>query len=192
MDGAVLGRLAVFLASGKNQSGDEVAVNVRPLQRRDRLASIDIASGDAHAVAVPGKLALLLHAGVVRILNHRVDPISLGRAVLLKLVERLADIPAVVAATRDEVDLLPLILPDVRRPEVAGLAIETHAPDVAQAVRPNLPARVVLASDKRVVRRDAVRQLAGAGIDIDAENLAQQVTQILCVVVRVVGLAAVA
>ncbi len=192
MDGAVLGRLAVFLADGKNQAGDEVAVNVRPPQRRNRLAAIDVAAGDAHTVAVPGKLALLLHAGVVRVLDHRVDPVSLGRAVLLELVKRLADVPAVVAAARNEVDLLPLVLPDVRRPEVAGLAVETHAPDVAQAVRPNLPARVVLAPGERVVRRDAVRQLAGAGIDVDAENLAQQRAQVLRVVMRVVGLAAVA
>ena len=152
MNGAVLGRLAVLLADGKNQAGGEVAVNVRAPQRGDRLAVIDVAAGNAHAIAVAGKSGFLLDSSVVRVLDHRVDPVALGRAILLKFVERLTDVPAIVTALCDEVDLLPFVLPDVRRPEVAGLPVEAHAPDIAQAISPNLPAGTILSPGKRVVR----------------------------------------
>ena len=80
MNGTVLGRLAVLLADGKDQAGGKVAVNVRALQRRDGLASVNVATGDADAVAVPGKFTLLLEAGVVGVLDDRIDPVALGRA----------------------------------------------------------------------------------------------------------------
>ena len=64
MNGTVLGRLTVLLADGKYQAGGKVAVNVRALQRGDGLASVNVATGDADAVAVTGEFTILLKPGV--------------------------------------------------------------------------------------------------------------------------------
>ena len=192
MNGAVLGRLAVLLADGKDQAGGKVAVNVRALQRGDSRAPVNVATGDADTVAVTGEFTILLKPGVVGVLNDRVDPVALGRAVLLKLVERLANVPAVVPALGDEVDLFPLVLPDICRPQLTGLAVDAHAPNVSQTVGPDFLARVVLAIGERIVGRDAVLQVAAAAVDVNAQDFAEQVVEVLRVVVRVVGFAAVA
>ena len=106
-------------------------------------------------------------------------------------MQPLAEVPAVVAALGDQVDLLVQVLADVGGPELAGLAVERHAPDVAQAIGPDLGTGVRPA-DERIVLRNGVVLAAFAVVDVDAENLAEQRPEILAVVVRVVAGAAVA
>ena len=88
-------------------------------------------------------------------------------------VQALAPVPAVVAALLDEVDLLVQVLADVAGPELAGLAVERHPPDVAQAIGLDLRPRV-LRADERVVLRDGVVLAVVLVIDVDAQDLAEQ------------------
>src|SRR5436190_8855093 len=99
-----------------------------------------------------------------------------------------AHAPAVIAALRDQVHFLPFVLSHVTGPKLARLAIETHAPDVAQAVGPNLRAHafrfcvkrvllglaVLVLAHERIVLRNAVGKFARARVHIKAENLSEQ------------------
>src|SRR5260221_10880185 len=76
-------------------------------------------------------------------------------------------------------------------PELAGLAVECHPPDVAQAIGPNLGPGVFLA-DKRVVFRDRVILTGIFVIDVDAMHLAEQRFEVLPVVVGIVTESAIA
>ena len=106
-------------------------------------------------------------------------------------MQRLARVPPVIAALGDDVHFLVLVLPDVACVQLAGAPIERHAPDVAEAVRPDLRARAVDA-DERIVLRDAVGAIALGTIDVDAQDLREQRAQVLPRKLRVVGCAAVA
>ena len=106
-------------------------------------------------------------------------------------MQRLARVPPVVAALGDDVHFLVLVLPDIACVQLAGAAIERHAPDVPEPVRPDLRARAGDA-DERVVLRDAVRAIALGMVDVDAKDLREQRTQVLPRELRVVGRAAVA
>src|ERR1051325_9198604 len=102
-------------------------------------------------------------------------------------VEAFHDGPAVVlaagAAGGLEVDFFVDVLADVADPEVAGLAVEGEAPRVAQAVRPDLPAR-----GEGVARGDGIRR----PVDVDAEDLAEELVEVLSAVGGGAGAAAVA
>ena len=87
-----------------------------------------------------------------------------------------------------EVDFLERVLADVADPEVAGRAVEAEAPRIAQTVRPDLAARAG-ALGERIRRRNGVRR---AVIDVDAQDLAEELIEVLGVVVRIAAGAAVA
>jgi hypothetical protein len=75
-------------------------------------------------------------------------------------------------ASRKEVDLLDVLLPDVADHEVARAAVEREAVRVAKPVRVDLRAGAA-AMDERVVVGDPVRT-ASVGTRIDAEDLPEQ------------------
>src|SRR5439155_6927702 len=97
--------------------------------------------------------------------------------------------PPRAEADRAVVHLLPRALADVGDVEVPCQPVEREAPGVAKTVRPDLGIGV-RSADERVVGRNPVRVpvvLAG----IDPQDLPAPVVQILSVVVRIAGAAAV-
>src|SRR5262249_18593789 len=106
--------------------------------------------------------------------DRRRPPFALGP----ERVAAFQHAPAVVAATLNAVDLLPQILADVAGPQVAGSAVKAHLPRLAQPVGPDLGVGA-LAIDEGVVLGDAVVLARVGVIDVDAEDLAPQGTEIL-------------
>src|SRR5262245_43889177 len=104
------------------------------LQLRQCLATEDEATGDRLADAVV-------------VLPDRLDQVlAVSDALRAEGVEALAQVPAVVAALDQDVDLLVQVLADLAGPQLPGLSIEGHPPDVAQSVAPDLrpPAETVI------------------------------------------------
>src|SRR5262249_9781508 len=136
---------------------------------------------------VPGDLGLLPAAvdvaardretDVVAVFRDRVDQArALATAGRREAVVALADVPAIVAAARDDVDLLERRLTDVPDPEVAGLAVEAPAPGIAEADGIDLRAIedagtaeiAQRGAGERVARRDRVGRAERLRIDVDA------------------------
>jgi hypothetical protein len=88
-------------------------------------------------------------------------------------MEPLAQLPAIVAAFDDDVDLLVQILSHVARPQVARRAVEGHPPDVANAVTPDLAASAFLA-DERIVLGDGIGQALVLVVDVDPQDFTPQ------------------
>ena len=107
-------------------------------------------------------------------------------------VPPFARVPAVIRALLDDVDLLPDILPDIARPQIAGLWIEGHAPNVARSQRPHLGLRT-LRGNKWIVGGNGVwLAFFALLVHIDAKDLCQESAEILPVEVRIIGRAAIA
>src|SRR5262249_7050157 len=118
--------LPLVVPQGPEAARDVVGVEVRPVELRQRLAAVDEAAGDRLAdvvVVFPDRLDQVA---------PDVDPLR------AEGVQRLAQVPAVIAPGAEDVDLLIQVLADLAGPERAGLAVECHAPDVADPVRPDL------------------------------------------------------
>src|SRR5207244_10696413 len=80
---------------------------------------------------------------------------------------------------------------DVGGPEPAGRSIKGQPPDVTQAIGEDLrPCSG--ATREWIVRRDGVRLAVLFAIDVDAQDFAEDSSEILAVVVRIVGRTAVA
>src|SRR5262245_21050567 len=108
------------------------------LEFRQRLAAVDEAARDRLA-------------DIVVILQDRLDQVLADADPFgPEGMEALAEVPAVVAALDQEVDLLVQVLPHLAGPELTGLAIERHPPHVPQAVTPDFRPRV-LAINKGIV-----------------------------------------
>src|SRR5690606_39007183 len=103
-----------------------VGEEVRPLHLGDARAACDHAAGDRAAL-------------VVRVRGDRQHGPGRRAAVLVAAVA-LQAVPPEVAAARHHVDLLDGALAHVAYPQVARLAIEGHAPWVAEAVGPDFAA----------------------------------------------------
>ncbi len=98
-----------------------------------------------------------------------------------EMMKSFAHRPAVVAAFDDKIDFLPQILPDIAGPKIAGLAVPTESPEIAQAGSPDFFAHAVALrfGYERIVRWDAVFEGAAiasasrlcAGIDVNAQQL---------------------
>src|SRR5437016_1520984 len=113
------------------------------------------------------------------VLDHRIERGAL-HFLLFEIVKSLARAPAVIAALNDQIHLLEFVLADVGGPKFARLAVETHPPNIAQAVSPNFGTHtfrlgikrirfwgaILCSRHERVVFGNAVRELAGSGIDI--------------------------
>ena len=117
---------------GEDLPTTEVAVEVGAVESSQLVAAIDEAADDGAAA-----------------LRVRVDgdrrPEARGRAIVAcaETAETFADVPAVVAAALQAVDLLRVAHADVAAPERARRRIEGDAPGVAQAVRPDLGSRAL-------------------------------------------------
>lgn len=99
--------------------------------------------------------------------------------------------PAVVAAFFDDVDFFVGSLSDVGGPEFIGLGVEGEAPGVAKAEGEDFGV-VAGFVEKGVIGREAVGAVAGAGVDVDAENFSVVDEGVLGEAVGVVALASVA
>src|SRR5206468_1686933 len=143
-----------------------VAVNVEALHPREARSAIDVAPDHRTAffVAVFGD-------------GHGE---AFARALLHEAMVAFHLIPAIVLAARTgcllEVDLFPGVLPDVADKEVAGRAVEREAPWIAQAVRPDFGADVIL-TDEGIGLGNGVR--GDAGFHVNAQQLSQQLGRIL-------------
>src|SRR5687768_14814048 len=116
---------AAAIDERRNHARVEIAEQITALERRRLGASIHETAGN--------RLALL---SAVR--GDRIDqPGSLARR-CGKAAGAFADVPAVVAAALDDVDLLVAALADVGDPELSRRTIETPAPRIAQPERVNL------------------------------------------------------
>ncbi len=105
----------------------------------------------------------------------------------------LVDAPAVVAAGDEgRVDFFLRALADVADPRLPGDPIEAEAPRVAQAHREDLVAAGDGAEERIGAGRRVRHARSGRRIDVEAQDLAEQQVEILRVVRRVVGAAAVA
>src|SRR5262249_22260567 len=120
-DDALFG-LVVFQAP--DLGGNVVAVEIVAVEHRHILTAVDVAAGERLAkdvVVFPDRLD---------------DVLAWADAFEAEGMQAFADAPAVVAPLFDDIDFFVQVLTYVRRPQLAGLAVERHAPDVAQAVRP--------------------------------------------------------
>src|SRR5258706_12145852 len=120
----------------------------------------------------------------MRIFDYRINGFSLS-FLIFELVKTLARAPAIIATLCNQVHLLPFILANISGPKLAGVPIETHAPDVAQTISPNLRPHtfrlsvegisfriaIVIFTDERIIFRDSERQFARSGIDIQSQDL---------------------
>ena len=155
-------------------AGVEVGVDQHAGDRGDGVAAVDDAGDDGGAadVAIPG---------------DGVSEIGVGADVLTEAVGALLDVPAVVLAELDAVDLLPHVLADVAGPQVAGAAVEAEAPGVTQAPRVDLGPTA--ASGEGVVGGDRIGVTA---VDVEAQHFTEQGVGVLGVALRVARAAAVA
>ena len=158
-----------FLAvvfDGPDVAGAVVAVEVGTLQFRVTFAVIDDAAGERAGFGV-----MVLDGG----LHDRRRP---DLAFQIERMTTFHDAPAVIVPLADEHGGFPQILAVLPHPDVAGLRVGTHAPRVAEPVRPRLRyealvvhKRVVLWNGVHHPRAHALR-LAGM-IDIDSQHLRQ-------------------
>src|SRR3954451_24266155 len=163
-----------------DRAGAVVAVEIRALERRDLRAAVAIAAGDGAGAAGVGVLEQREGDAGIDAVGGRVvavHPFHLSPAVVF----------AADARRRLEIDFLERVLADVSDPEVAGGAIETETPRIAQAVRPDFAAPAGTQIE-RIRGRNGVRR---AVIDIDAQDLAEELIDVLGVVVRIAAGAAV-
>src|SRR3954452_23537966 len=131
-----------------DRAGAVVAVEIRALERRDLRAAVAIAAADGASAAGVGVLEQREDDAGIDAVGGRVvavHPFHLSPAVIF----------AADARRRLEIDFLERALADIPDPEVAGGAIETEAPWIADAVRPYLAARAG-ALRERIRRRNGV------------------------------------
>ena len=79
------------------------------------------------------------------------------------------------------VDLFAAVLADVPNKHPAGLAVEAVSEWIAQSERPDFSTRSADAN-KWILRRD--RRSPSRGVNMNAEHLAEQRRQILCIPAR--------
>src|SRR6478735_999817 len=95
--------------------------------------------------------------------------------------------PTVISSALDAIEHFPQLPADIANPQIACLAIEAHAPRIAQAVRPHFAARSWHA-DERVVVRDAVVLSTFGMVHVDSQDGRGQVTDVLAVLEGVGGI----
>src|SRR5437764_9769692 len=136
------------------------------------------------------------------IFNHRLI-IAGAVGTRFESVHAFTDAPAVIAAFDNQVYFLPFVLADVAAPQVAGFAVPTESPGVAQAVGPDFLANSVLVKLRfgvewivggaRVSERffDVGDHLRRVVAGINAQNLAEQQGSVLTIVKWIVAPAAI-
>ena len=162
----VFADLVSLVAETPDSSGVIVPIDVGPDDFRQPLAAIDKASGDGAEIGV----AVLDHG----FQNGRRPQAAIGP----EGVAPFLDAPAVVATRLDQVDHFPQVLAYFSGPEISGLAVEVHLPDLAQAVSPDLRTGA-LAAHKGVVLGNPIGHSGIGVVDVDPQNGGQQVGDIL-------------
>ncbi len=142
----------------------EVAEEERPHQPRHARPAVDVAPGDRHA-----ERAVVLRHG-----EDQARPVA-RRGVVA--AGALHDVPPVVAAAADDVDLLEGPLPHVAGPEGAGRPVEAPAPRVAEP--PGVDLRRPAARREGVVRGDAVARALSARSTSMRSNFPEQRVEVL-------------
>src|SRR5438309_8534436 len=99
-------------------------------------------------------------------------------------------VPTIVAARGQEIDFLVEVLAHVGRPELAGRAVERHAPDIAEPIGPDFRPGV-FDPDKRIVLGDGIVLSRLLVVDVEAEHFTEQRLQVLAVAEWIIGCAAV-
>src|SRR5262249_39337840 len=103
--------------------------------------------------------------------------------------------PAVILAAFDDVDLFPVLLADVTRPQRPADRVEAPAPWIAQTPRVDLrtAARSCAARvrGKGIVGRNGVLRRR-RDIDVDPQDRSEQVIHVLRVILRIATITAVA
>ena len=150
--------------------GPEVAEHVPARQRRQRGAAVHLAADDGNATDRRVRAGVLDDGVGQRFAAAHVAGRSVGAVRRPVAVGALPDVPAVVAARLDEVDLLEAVLADVadEQPPV----VEGQPVGVPEA--PRVLFVEARAADERVVPGDGVAAVAAA-VDVDAEDAAQEV-----------------
>ena len=143
-----------------------VTVNVVTSQFRQPRAVINEAAGDRSKI-------------VMRVLDDRLDEFARTFGPLRpERVPAFPDTPAVIAAALDDVNHLPQVLPDFAGPHRSVGRVPAELPDLAMTVRPDFRASICDA-DERVVFGNGVRQVAGLMINVQPEDRAKQVADVL-------------
>ena len=204
-EGAVGGDFlgGVIVAEAPEGAEVVIAIDIDAFEGGGLFAVVDVAADDAEADAVVGVHGLGLEVGFVRVFDDGFDVFGAFGAGL-EVVGAFADVPAVVAAFGDQVDFFPEVLPDITAPEGAGLGIKAVPPGIAEAIGEDFAAGAAGAhvgfGDERVVSGDGVGEFVlafavtggGAGIDVEAEDFAEQGGGILAATEGIIGEAAIA
>ena len=145
------------------------------------LAAIHIAADDGRTDTAP-------------IGEDRIDRGAAGEGPGFERHEAFVHVPAVVRTFLSEIDFLETVLADVRDIEIAKTAVEAVAERVAQAERPDLVR--TRRSDERIVGRHRIVAVRIAGkivaMNIEAEDIAEQVVDVLPGFDRIAAAAAIA
>ena len=145
------------------------------------LAAIHIAADDGRADTAP-------------IGEDRIDSRAAREGPGVERHEPFEDVPAVVAPFLSEIDFLETVLADIRDIEIAESAIEAVAERVAQAEGPDLVGSG--RPDERIVGRHRIVAVRVGGkvvaVNVEAEDIAEQVVDVLPGFGRVAATAAVA
>jgi hypothetical protein len=83
------------------------------------------------------------------------------------------EIPAIVEALPNDIDLFPGVLADVAQVEEAVQWIEAEAPGVAKSKGPNLRGGV-LSPDEGIIRRNGIFQAGALMVYIDPEDFSEE------------------
>ncbi|MNK94488.1 hypothetical protein D3C87_1146900 [compost metagenome] len=153
-----------------------------PRQFRQGRSPVHIAARDRTAV---GRIVVVRDGG-----QYQPRLVAAGAVVALRAFH---DVPAIVVARLAHgahVDFFQVGLAHIGDVQQLGRHVEGIAPWVAQAVGPDF--RTPACRGKRVARRNGVRLGGAAGVDVQAQQLAQQYIRVLRIAWRVARAAAIA
>ena len=165
-DFLVPGDLFAVVPQGPDFAGLVVAVDVGSRELRQALAVVHKAAGDR------GGLTVMMSDDGGR------DRRGTGAALGEQNIVPFRRAPTVIAASFDEMDLLPLLPAHIAAPEVACGPVKTHFPRVAQPVGIDFGPRL-RRCEKRIAGGDAIGLAAVRVVHVDAQDVAEQVAEVL-------------
>ena len=113
-------------------------------------------------------------SNVVMVFVNRIDQLRIRvESVKPKLVLAFTQVPAVVAAKFDDVDLFPDILPYIGNPEQTGFSIKRHSPWITKSPGEDFLTAQSRLTFERIVCRNGVLLVAFGFVDIDSQDRAQ-------------------
>jgi hypothetical protein len=109
--------------------------------------------------------------------NRHDQPLNVTVLLQEEAMRSLYDMPAIVAPSRDEIDLFPLVLSDVGKPERSCFAIEGESPGIPNSIGEDF--RTATPLREWIVRWNGIGRRS---VHINAENLPQQLSLVLCAI----------